>query len=91
MSGFQIRKAHTMDKEELREAAEGLAKELESTHGVRARWEGDSVRIKGAGVDCKLTHGDDDLLVSVQLGLMAMPFKGALRSEVERFLDQYVA
>ena len=91
MAGFQIRKAHTMDKDALREAAEELARELEATHGVRARWEGDSVRIKGAGVDGKLTLGDEDLLVSVELGLMASAFKGVLRNEVQRFLDEHVA
>ncbi|GAB5415099.1 MAG: hypothetical protein Cons2KO_27020 [Congregibacter sp.] len=91
MAGFQIRKAQSMDKEELRDAAEGLAKQLEGSHGVRARWEGDSVRIKGAGVDGRLTLGDSDVLVSVELGLMASAFKGVLRSEVQRYLDEYVA
>ena len=80
-----------MDRAELREAAEGLARQLESSHGVRARWDGDSVRIKGSGVDGKLTLGDADVLVSVELGLMASAFKNVLRSEVQRFLDEYVA
>ncbi|WP_439101197.1 polyhydroxyalkanoic acid system family protein [Congregibacter sp.] len=91
MAGFQIRKPHSMNKAELREAAEGLAKQLEGSHGVRARWEGDSVRIKGAGVDGKLTLSDVDVLVSVELGLMASAFKGPLRNEVQRFLDEYVS
>ena len=91
MAGFQVRKAHNMSRAELREAAEGLARELERAHGLRARWEGDSVRMRGAGVDGKLTLGERDVLVSVELGLMAMAFKGVLRSEVERFLDEYVA
>jgi len=80
-----------MDKDELRVAAEDLAKQLEGSHGVRARWEGDCVRIKGAGVDGRLTLGDADVLVSVELGLMASAFKGVLRTEVQRFLDKYVS
>lgn len=91
MAGFQIRKAHSMAKEDLRAAADDLARELEAAHGVRARWEGDCVRIRGSGVDGKLTLGDEDVLVSVELGLLASPFKGALRSEVQRFLDEYVS
>ena len=90
MAGFQIRKSHSMGRERLREAARGLARELEEAHGVRAHWEGDSVRIRGSGVDGKLTLGEDDLLVSVELGLLASAFKGALQSEVQRFLDEYV-
>lgn len=90
MAGFQIRKPHSMDKDELRDAAEGLAKKLEGTHRVRANWEGDEVRIKGAGVDGRLTLGDEDVLVSVELGMMASAFKGVLRNEVQRYLDKYV-
>ncbi|MEE4108227.1 MAG: polyhydroxyalkanoic acid system family protein [Halieaceae bacterium] len=91
MAGFQLRKAHSMAKGDLRSAAERLARELENAHGVHARWEGDSVRIRGSGVDGKLTLGESEVLVSVELGLLASPFKGVLRSEVQRFLDEYVA
>ncbi|MFK7828200.1 MAG: polyhydroxyalkanoic acid system family protein [Congregibacter sp.] len=91
MAGFQIRKPHSMDKTQLREAAEGLAKQLEGKHGVRASWEGDCVCIKGAGVDGRLTLGDEDVLVSVQLGLLASAFKNVLRTEVQRYLDEFVS
>ncbi len=91
MAGFQVRKAHTMSKDDLRDAAQGLASELEASHGVRAQWEGDSVRIRGSGIDGKLTLGEEDVLVSVELGLLASAFKGVLRNEVERFLEEYVS
>lgn len=91
MAGFQIRKAYTMPKEDLRCAAEGLAKKLESAHGVSTRWDGDKVRIKGSGVDGQLTLGEDDLLVSVELGLLASAFKNVLRGEVQRYLDEHVS
>lgn len=91
MAGFQIRKSYSMDRAALRSAAEGLAKELERTHGVRARWQGDRVSIRGAGVDGRLTLGDGELLVSVELGLLASPFKNVLRDEVQRYLDEHVS
>jgi putative polyhydroxyalkanoate system protein len=91
MAGFQIRKRYTMNREDLRAAAEGLASELEAMHGVRARWEGDRVSIRGSGVDGRLTLGDGELLVSVELGLLASPFKNALRNEVQRYLDEHVS
>ena len=55
MAGFRLTKPYTMSKEEVREAAQGLATSLEQEHGVRSRWEGDSVRITGAGVDGKMS------------------------------------
>ena len=80
MAGFRLTKPYTMSKEEVRKAAEGLAKELERDHGVRSCWEGDSVRIKGAGVD-----------VNVKMGLLASMFEPVLRSEVQRYLDSHVS
>jgi len=51
MAGFHITKPYTMPKAKLRAAAKGLAKELEQQHGVRSRWNGDTVHISGAGIN----------------------------------------
>jgi len=91
MAGFKITKPYTMPKEEVREAAQGLARSLEQQHGVRSRWVGDSVTIKGAGVDGKMTFHDGLIDVSVRLGLLASMFEGVLRDEVQRYLDTHVS
>ena len=91
MPGFRLTKPYTMSKEEVREAAEGLAKELERDHGVRSRWEGDSVRIKGAGVDGEMSFHDGLIDVNVKMGLLASMFEPVLRSEVQRYLDSHVS
>ena len=90
MAGFRLQKPYTMPIEEVREAAEGLAKKLERDHGVRSRWEGDTVRIKGAGVDGKMSFHDSNIDVSVKLGFLASAFQGVLRSEVQRYLDDHI-
>lgn len=91
MAGFRISKAYTMPKEEVREAAEGLAKSLERQHGVRSRWVGDSVTIKGAGVDGKMSFHDGLIDVSVRLGLLASMFERVLKDEVQSYLDTHVS
>ena len=90
MAGFRVSRAYTMSKEEVREAAEGLAKSLERQHGVRSRWDGDSVTIRGAGVNGKLSFHSDEINVSVTLGLLASAFQSVLKAEVERYLDENV-
>jgi putative polyhydroxyalkanoate system protein len=90
VAGFRLTKAYTMPKEELRSAAEGLARSLERQHGVRSRWDGDSVTIRGAGVDGRLSFHDDLIDVSVKLGLLTSAFSGVLKTEVERYLDEHV-
>jgi putative polyhydroxyalkanoate system protein len=91
MAGFRLSKPYTMSKEEVREAAQGLAASLEKEHGVRSRWEGDTVRITGAGVDGQMSFHDGVIDVSVRLGLLASMFESVLRSEVKRYLDTHVS
>jgi len=90
MAGFRLTKAYTMPKEELRDAAQGLASRLEQQHGVRSQWQGDSVRIKGSGVDGLLSFDDGVVDVSVRLGLLASAFQGLLKAEVERYLEEHI-
>jgi putative polyhydroxyalkanoate system protein len=90
MAQFRITKPYTMPKEEVREAAEGLAASLERKHGVRARWEGDTVHIVGAGVDGRMSFHDEMIDVSVKLGLLTSMFEPVLRDEVQRYLDEHV-
>ncbi|MEH6591021.1 MAG: polyhydroxyalkanoic acid system family protein [Halioglobus sp.] len=90
MAKFRLQKPYTMDKDKVRSAAEGLASMLEKEHGVQSRWEGDSVRIKGAGVDGNLSFGGGNIDVSVKLGLLASAFQGVLRKEVQRYLDEHI-
>lgn len=90
MAQFRITKPYTMPKDKVREAAEGLAASLERQHGVRSRWEGDTVHIRGAGVDGRMSFHDDLIDVSVKLGLLASMFEPVLREEVQRYLDKHV-
>ena len=91
MASFRITKPYTMPKDEVRQAAEGLAASLERQHGVRSRWEGDTVHIRGAGVDGRMSFHDDLIDVSVKLGLLTSMFEPVLREEVQRYLDEHVS
>jgi len=91
MAGFRLTKPYTMPKDEIREAAQGLATTLENTHGVRSRWEGDTVKIKGAGVNGRLSFENGLVDVSVKLGLLASPFQGVLKAEIQRYLDEHIS
>ena len=88
MASFHMSKPYTMPADEVRDAAEGLARQLQKDHGVRCRWQGDCVRIKGAGVDGEMNFEDGVIDVSVKLGLLASMFQDVLKAEVNRYLDQ---
>jgi putative polyhydroxyalkanoate system protein len=92
MAGFRLQKPYSMPQDDVRVAAEGLAKRLEREHGVRYRWQGDSmVNIRGSGIDGKLSFHDGNIDVSVKLGFLASAFQGVLRAEVQRYLDENIS
>ncbi len=91
MAGFRITKPYTMPREEVRAAAEGFAAQLEEEYGVRSQWNGDRVRIKGAGVDGELSIADGLIDISVKLGLLTSMFEGKLKREVQRYLDESIS
>ncbi len=91
MAGFRLTKPYTMPREEIRRAAEGLADRLQRDHGVRSSWQGDSVRIKGAGIEGNLSFHDGVVDVSVRMGLLASAFQGVIKAEVQRYLDEHVS
>jgi putative polyhydroxyalkanoate system protein len=91
MAGFRLTKPYTMSKEDVREAAQGLASSLQREHGVRSRWDGDTVKIKGAGVDGKLSFHDGLIDVNVRLGMLAALFQDTLKTEVQRYLDENIS
>jgi len=79
-----------MPKEDVRSAAQELADDLAREHGVRSRWDGDKVRIKGAGVDGVMSFHDGLIDISVKLGLLTSMFEGPIRNEIQSFLDEHV-
>ena len=91
MAGFRITRHYSMPREEVREAALGFAAQLEQEYGVSSQWNGDRVRIKGAGVDGELSFADGLIDVSVKLGLLTSMFEGKLKREVLRYLDEYIS
>ncbi len=91
MAGFRLTKPYTMPKEDLWRAAQQLADRLQEEHGVRSRWEGDSVHIKGGGIDGQLSFHDGVVDVSVRLGLLVSAFQRPLKAEVERYLDEMIS
>lgn len=79
-----------MEMDELRQAAQELAQQLERDHGVKAHWKANSVHIKGAGITGRLILDEEEVAVRVELSLLAAPFRTVLRREVEQHLDEYV-
>ncbi|GAA3571437.1 MULTISPECIES: polyhydroxyalkanoic acid system family protein [Marinobacter] len=90
MSVIDIHRAHSLDHDHARQAAEALASDLAREFDVHYQWDGDLVRFKRSGVKGQLTIKPDDIHVHLELGLLLRPFKGRIEQEIHSQLDQLV-
>ena len=90
MGRFKVSKPYTMPREEIRAAAEELANHLSERHGVKPRWTGDSVSMKGKGMEGNVNFEGDTIDVSVKLGMLASAFEGVVKREIEKYLDKHI-
>jgi putative polyhydroxyalkanoate system protein len=89
MSVIDIHRAHSLDKEHAREAAETLAKDLSKQFDVNYQWEGDLLKFKRSGGKGQLDISENDLHIRLELGLMLRPFS-RIEQEIHSQLDQII-
>lgn len=88
MSVIDVHRAHTLDKDHARDAAETLAQDLSSQFDLNYQWEGDQLTFKRSGVKGHLNITGDDLHVHLELGMLLRPFKAKIENEIHNQLDQ---
>ncbi len=91
MAEFKISKPYTMPIEDVRDAATGLAERLEKDHQLQSKWQGDSVTIKGKGINGSLDFHDGQIDIYVKLGMMTSMFAPVLKKEMQRYLDENIS
>ncbi|MFZ9887304.1 MAG: polyhydroxyalkanoic acid system family protein [Myxococcota bacterium] len=70
MSEVRVVRKHSLTVEEVKQRV-GAFEEAMQKYGVKARWNGREAELKGTGVSGRLAIGDDELTVTVKLGLLA--------------------
>jgi putative polyhydroxyalkanoate system protein len=93
MATIDIRRAHTLDKDEAKKRAEALAKSLEEKMGIRWHWDGDRIRFDAPGGMAKGSSGSvyvdpKDVRVEVDLPFLLRPAKGMVESKISQKLDE---
>ena len=88
MATIDITRRHALGPDGARQAAVAVADRLRAEFGVRSWWDGSVLRVEGRGVDGRLDAGPETVRVVARLGLLARPFAGPLRREIERELDR---
>jgi putative polyhydroxyalkanoate system protein len=93
MATIDIRRTHTLAKDEAKKRAEELAKGMESKLALQWRWEGDHIRFEAPSGPAKGTTGtvevtDSSVRVQIDLPFMLRLLKGKVESKVNEKLSQ---
>ena len=93
MATIDIRRNHSLPKEEARKLAETLAKSMQEKLDLDWRWDGDRVLFEATRGKAKGTKGSvevsaSDVRVQIDLPLMLRMMKGMVESRVEEKLEQ---
>jgi putative polyhydroxyalkanoate system protein len=93
MSTIDVRRSHTLSKEEAKKRAEELAKSMQSRFDLDWRWDGDHIVFEAPRGAAKGTKGSvevtgDEVRVRIDLPLMLRMLKGTVESKVSEKLGQ---
>jgi putative polyhydroxyalkanoate system protein len=93
MATIDVRRAHTLPKEEARKRAEAFARNMEQRFELQWRWEGDRIvfdapRGVAKGTKGTVDVGDKDVRVQIDLPFLLRMLKGTVESKVHEKLDK---
>jgi putative polyhydroxyalkanoate system protein len=93
MATIDIRRTHTLAKDEAKKRAEQLAKGMEAKLDLQWRWEGDHIRFEAPSGPARGTTGtvevtDSMVRVQIDLPFLLRVLKGKVESKVNEKLDQ---
>src|SRR5882672_2775225 len=96
MATIDIRRGHTLDKEEAKKRAEELARGLEEKIGIRWRWEGDKIKFDAPSGAAKGSTGTvhvdgSEVRVEVDLPFLLRAIKGTVESKIQKKLDALIS
>ena len=92
MATIDIRRQHTLSKDEAKKRAEELARGMEQKLGIRWKWAGDNIEFdapSGAakGATGKVTVEASAVRVEIDLPFLLRAMKGMVESKVTEKLD----
>lgn len=88
MNDIVLSRKNTKSMPEARAAAEHLAQELNSSFGLRSRWQDDALHFERPGVNGELTISEEDVTLTVHLGFFLAALKPSIEREVHRYFDE---
>lgn len=93
MATIDVRRAHSLSKEEARKRAEDFARNMQQRFELEWKWDGDRILFEAPRGAAKGTRGsvdvgDKDVHVQIDLPFLLRMMKGTVESKVHEKLDK---
>ena len=88
MASIQVSYPHQRTMAEARAAVQLFSAKLEKKLGVKSSWQGDALMLERQGVKGSLVLKEGLVEVELTLGMMLMPMKGQIETEVNKQLER---
>lgn len=93
MADISVRRKHGMEYEEAKGKVHQIVEDLQSSMDFvdKVSWNGagDAADVKGKGFSGNFRVDDDEVVIEIDLKLLAKPFKGKIQDKVEQRMDRY--
>lgn len=91
MSTIRIERQYRQSQDELRAGLETLSKRFQEEFDGQYQWNGRRIEFKRSGANGFVEYDDTTVRLELKLGLMFSPFASKVRSQLEAYVDEYVA
>jgi putative polyhydroxyalkanoate system protein len=88
MSQIVVRRPHSLPLPEARALAESLARRLREDFGGAYTWAGDTLSFRRPGVTGEVAVRPDRFELTVDIGLLLLPFHARIEREIQTFCDE---
>ena len=86
MARIDIQHPHTRNAQEARTIVDGITAQLRERYGISGAWDGDAVRLSGAGLQGLVELLPGQVRVSAELGFLLSALRGQVEAEIRRVL-----
>ena len=91
MSTIEISKTFTMPRDQLREQLDDLARQLGQKLQLNCEWTSDDcLNFRRSGADGQINIGDEEIELTITLGMLMEFFRDKIESEILAFIDQHI-
>ena len=91
MADIEMSKVFTMPKEALRDQLQEIADELTDELQLSCEWQTDDcLDFQRSGAAGQINIVDDQIAVTLTLGMLLKPFRGNIKKELEKMLEKHI-